>query len=522
MFLVDTTGSMGGPIAGIAAQMAAIQASVKGMEPTAQFGVSQFRDFPGSANFGFIVNQVITAVDADVNSAAAALGAGGGGDGSEGQFFALDRLADVSNPAGFRGIGTPIIVYIGDAPAHDAICLAISTTGFDITEATVIADLVTAGITVVAISTPTAFFGAPALNADPTISAGSYFASCGAAGGAAGQADRISAATGGSHSSGANPAAVTAAIIAAIQDIQQVVTPDASDCTDQGLNVSFDPANPTGVGLDVVPFEETISTDEAITDDLHCEIDYLNEAGEVIGSQLIWVLNPIDVDKRWTFTNRVLLVCETPESTLVKGECQLDDGTVVAPPVPADTDDEQVYPDDLPTTVIDDETKSLLEVKIHKNGKIQNFIPGQNYAEVAVWANVDIDVLTIHEDFSACTELLLRVNPPQVGGGLTVIEELPNGEVFEITDDLIDLSRGTIMLDVDNGMAWATINDVSADSHITMYVKFQTALKGDNAVEELGGDLMAMCENMALATASSDALFNDDVDGTSAKLAVVG
>ena len=519
MFLVDTTGSMGSVIAGIAGDMAAIQASVKAMEPSAQFGVSEYRDFPVSPNLGFIVNQQITAVDADVNNAAAGLGVVLGGDGSEGQFYAMDQLADVTNPAGFRAIGTPIIVYIGDAPAHDAICAAISPTGVDITEATVIADLVTAGITVVAISTPTGFFPL-ALNDDPQFNAGDY-AVCGAPGGVSLQADRISAATGGSHSVGTNPAAVTAAIIAAIQAIQQVVTPDAADCTDKGLNVSFDPANPTGVGLEEVTFEETISTDEAITEDLHCEIDFLNEAGDVIATQLVWVLNPIDSEKRWTFTNRVLLVCETPESTLVKGECKID-GEVVAPPVPADTDDEQVYPDDLPTVDIEDETKSLLEVKIHKNGKIQNFIPGQNYAEVAVWANLDIDQLVIRDVFADCTDLLLRVNPPHVGGGLTVIEELPDGTVFEITDDLIDLSRGSIALDLDAGTAIATINDVVADSHITMYVKFQTALKGQDAETALGENLMDMCENIADATASSDALFNNDVDNTSAKLAVVG
>ena len=520
MFLVDTTASMGAVIAGIQADMMAIQTSVKAMEPSAQFGVSEYRDFPGSAMFGFSVGQTITANDAAVDAAAAALGASGGGDGSEGQFFALDRLADVSNPAGFRGIGTPIIVWIGDAPAHDPICTAISGTGVDITQATVTADLVAAGITVIAISDTTAFF-AQGLNDDPTISAFDYVGSC-AILGVVGQGTAIATATGGSHSVAIGPAAVTAAIIAAIEAIQQEVTPDASDCEAKGLTVVFDPPTPTGIGLEVVPFEETISTAVAITDDLHCEIDFLNEAGEVIATQLIWVLNPIDSEKRWTHTNLTLLVCETPLSTLVKGECQLEDGTVVAPPVPADTDDEQVYPDDLPVEDVTGDDKSLLEVKIHKNGKIQNYVPGQNYAEVAVWANLDLASLEIHEDFSECTALLLQVNPPHVGGGVIVVEELPNGEVFEITDDLISGDRGTISLDLNTGEAWATVEDVSADSHITMYVKFGPALKGENAETVLGDDLMDMCENTATATATVDGFFSTDDEDTSAELAVIG
>lgn len=287
--LADTTGSMGSIITQVKADMMTIQTDVKAMEPTAQFGVGEYKDFPLDA-FAYQHLQAITANDVAVDNAANTLVAFGGFDGSEGQFFALSEIANNPGTISWRTDSTRIVVWFGDAPGHDPICSAISGLGSDITEATVIADLQAAGITVIAISTVTGFFSG--LNDNPTISAGDYSGTC-SIGGSAGQADRITAATGGSHASGVSAGTITQTIIDSLEALQTDVVPDASDCTD--FDVTFDPSLHTLVDpLTSVDFDEIIAVpDGTAPGDYHCTVDFTSGVdGGIIGSQEIWVTVP--------------------------------------------------------------------------------------------------------------------------------------------------------------------------------------------------------------------------------------
>ena len=130
-----------------------------------------------------------------VSSAVATWVADGGIDTPEGQLFALHRLA--TDPAiGWRPDARRIIVWFGDAPGHDPVCAAISGEAADVTEASATAELQAAPAIVVAVSTTTG--PAAALDDDPVAGANDYGA-CGAPGGIAGQATRITAATGAAH-----------------------------------------------------------------------------------------------------------------------------------------------------------------------------------------------------------------------------------------------------------------------------------------------------------------------------------
>ena len=133
--------------------------------------------------YGFNNAAPIPAADDDGAAALAAIAAwsaSGGGDGPEGQFFALHRIAEHGDAA-FRADGTPIVVWFGDAPAHDPVCDEISgDTGHDVTEASLTTELTDAGVRVVAISVVTAAGVFPAaLDDDPTAFAGDYLATCG-------------------------------------------------------------------------------------------------------------------------------------------------------------------------------------------------------------------------------------------------------------------------------------------------------------------------------------------------------
>jgi hypothetical protein len=249
-FLVDTTGSMGSVIASAKANINSIISDILAEAPAAEFGLGQYKDFPRDA-FAF---QHMVSIGGDVATAVGTLSAGGGYDGSEGQFFALDRIAN-TGVAGFTAGGSDIVVWIGDAPAHDPVCAAITSLGYDITEASVTTDLQAAGLTVVALSTTTGY--AAGLNDNPTSSAGDYSAACGTPGGTAGQADRITAATGGDSLTNVAPENVAQAILDAIGAVSVEVSM-TSNC-EAPISTSFDPSTRTVVSGDDAVFTETIS-----------------------------------------------------------------------------------------------------------------------------------------------------------------------------------------------------------------------------------------------------------------------
>src|SRR5579862_4269538 len=194
-FLADTTGSMGPVLGSVQAGSGSMLTALNSLSIDVAFGVGNYKDFLSGDPYAFQNQQAITKTTAAITSAIAGWSAAGGGDGSEGQLYALDRLAQ-SPAIGWRPGAVRIVVWFGDAPGHDPICPAATSGALTaaITEASVTADLVTQKITVLAISTVT---GYPlGLDDDPTSSAYGYSGTC-TNGGSPGQATRITSNTGG-------------------------------------------------------------------------------------------------------------------------------------------------------------------------------------------------------------------------------------------------------------------------------------------------------------------------------------
>ena len=278
-FLADTTSSMGAVIANVQADAGAVLTAVDGLASDPRYGAGDYKDFQSPVQvdpYAFNNGAAIPAVDDD---GAAALGAiaswsaSGGFDGAEGQFFALHRLAEHGD-ASFRAGATPIVVWFGDAPAHDPVCDEISgDAGHDVTEASLTAELVDAGIRVIAISTLTGF---PAgLDDDPTIDAGDYVAACGVVGGTSGQATRIAAATGGVHLTDVESEDIAAAILEGLGALP--VSVDPVPACDAGLSVSFAPPGQVVTSGEDAVFTETITAapDAPQGDTLTCTVDFL-------------------------------------------------------------------------------------------------------------------------------------------------------------------------------------------------------------------------------------------------------
>jgi hypothetical protein len=269
-FLADTTGSMGAALNNVKANGAAIIDALATSGSDVAYGAGQYKDFPSDA---FAFKDDAGGISDDGGAAAAAAisvwSASGGNDTPEGQFYALDQLA--KGAANFRSGASRIVVWFGDAPAHDPVCSAISGLPYDITEASLTADLVSAEIQVIAVSTPTGVSGA--LDANPG-SAGNYLSACGAeTSGTAGQATRIAEATSGKHLVAATPDEVADLIIEALTSLSMTIVPVA-DC-DAGLSVTFDNASQTVDAGATTTFEETISVaSDAPSGTLTCRVDF--------------------------------------------------------------------------------------------------------------------------------------------------------------------------------------------------------------------------------------------------------
>jgi uncharacterized repeat protein (TIGR01451 family) len=220
-FLADTTGSMGGAVANVRAGNANVMATVIGAQPTAQFGVGEYKDV-GDV-FVYRLNQAITANQADVNTGMNQWVASGGGDTPECQLSALLQLS-TSPATGFRIGSSRIVVWFGDAVGHDPCNGA--------TELTATAALQLAGIRVIAIST-----GA-ANNLDGT-----------------GQATRIANATGGVFLSGASDDEVSDAILEGLSNLPVTVTHMVT--CDPGVSASLTPPSQTAVSGTTFTFSET-------------------------------------------------------------------------------------------------------------------------------------------------------------------------------------------------------------------------------------------------------------------------
>jgi hypothetical protein len=222
-FLADTTGSMFSVIDQLQDDATDVLTALAGKIADVQFGAGEYKDFPFDP-FCFMNHVSMTtdllAVEAGIDMWAAF----GGADGPEGQFFALDQISDPGDPfgIGFRSDAQKIIVWFGDAPAHEPVCAAISGLGYDIDETSVKAKLVAEGFTVIAIGTTTGY--AFALNDDPTLGGGDYTPPCAFEGGVPGQATRIAADTGGVDLQDVAPADISQAICDAVFEVVSDVT----------------------------------------------------------------------------------------------------------------------------------------------------------------------------------------------------------------------------------------------------------------------------------------------------------
>jgi hypothetical protein len=242
VFLADTTGSMGTAIGDVQANVQNVMNTVRAAQPTAQFGVSQYKDREHacpSDPFDFNLDQPLTANDADVVTAVNTWAASGGCDLPENQLQALHTLA--TDPAvGFRAGSTRIVAWFGDAPAHeDSPSLAAT-----------IAALQAAEIRVVAVNS-----GLGQLDAS-------------------GQATAITSATGGVLLTTTDD--VAAAILAGIEAIEVEVTPSVGAC-DPNLTVGFDTASQTVQSGDDATFQETITVAAGAPQGstLNCTVNFL-------------------------------------------------------------------------------------------------------------------------------------------------------------------------------------------------------------------------------------------------------
>ena len=269
-FLADTTGSMSPVLADVKANAAAILAAVDAGATDPRYGAGQYKDFP-SSGFAYKNDAAIPAADDNGAAAQAAIGAwtaAGGGDAPEANLFALHKLVTA---AGFRSTSSRIVVWFGDAPGHDPVCSAISGEA-TVTEVSATAELVAAKVKVIAVSTTTGVPGG--LDGDPTAGATDYGV-CGSPGGAAGQAARIAAATGGKAFTNVKPGDVSDAILAGLTSLPVTVTPVAT--CQAGLTATFDAPSRTVPSGTTVNFVETLTLGAGVSSEtpLTCTVDFL-------------------------------------------------------------------------------------------------------------------------------------------------------------------------------------------------------------------------------------------------------
>ncbi|MBP2336802.1 hypothetical protein JOF41_002980 [Saccharothrix coeruleofusca] len=241
VFLADTTGSMGGAIADVRDNAAAVTGEVLAAQPSAQFAVAEYRD--AGDPFVFRVNQGLTGDTAAVQSGIDAWVAAGGGDFPEAAINALFEIG--SGAIAFRPDGTRIVAWFGDAPSHDP------SQGHSLADA--IAALQAAGIRVIAVNMGPSGGG---------IDTG-------------GQATAIVDATGGVLLNNVPADQVAQAILDGIRAVQVTVTPTITACDPQ-LALGFTPATRTVDSGENAVFAESIAVDpNAPAGTYHCTVDFL-------------------------------------------------------------------------------------------------------------------------------------------------------------------------------------------------------------------------------------------------------
>lgn len=259
--LTDATGSMGGYIGQVQTFASTLTNDILAAIPGTEFAAGYYRDkdddvlFAAQTNFGTVGNTT------GVISAIKAWNADGGGDITEGQFYALHEIATNPGVASWEADKAHVLVWFGDAPAHDPMCASeFPGLSVNITEHSVTKELKTQKIIVVAISNPTG-----GLNAAPS----SGYGSC-AAPGTAGQASRITNATGGLYLT-STVAGIVDAIVTAVTAVVPpppiTVTPVVT--CDSNLRVAFTPS----ILADVSPGDKPCMTENITAGALFCRCD---------------------------------------------------------------------------------------------------------------------------------------------------------------------------------------------------------------------------------------------------------
>jgi hypothetical protein len=242
VLLVDNTGSMGGAIANVQANLHQVVTDVKAAQPTAQFAVASYKDTEGCDPDAFVVEQNLTATEADVQAAVNLYAAGGGCDFPEDWINALFAVS--TGAIAYRPGSSRIVVLVGDAPSHDP------SGGHSLGAAT--AALNAASTRVVAVDVS---------NLD-----------------SAGQATAVVGATGGQlvpvSSSG-----VSAAILSGLSNLPVTVTPVVT--CDPGLSASFDHGPVTVPSGTDATFVETVTVSSSAPQGstLHCTVDFQLNGG---------------------------------------------------------------------------------------------------------------------------------------------------------------------------------------------------------------------------------------------------
>lgn len=173
LFVLDTTGSMGGVLQTVKDEAASIMADVLLDVPNAQFGAAHYEDYAGTfqtskgpSNYGASTDtpwnlvQSITSTTSNVDSAIQGIGLGAGSDGPESLVRALHESHQAG--VGWRANSMQIVILFTDAPGHDEDFAgydsgpdpgpdAVIGTSDDLDFQTVVQDLVGAGTHVIAI-----------------------------------------------------------------------------------------------------------------------------------------------------------------------------------------------------------------------------------------------------------------------------------------------------------------------------------------------------------------------------------
>ncbi|GAA2993819.1 Calx-beta domain-containing protein [Actinokineospora diospyrosa] len=238
VFLADTTGSMGAAIANVRSNIGSITGTVLAEQPTARFGVAEFKDMKDAVPFK--VNQQLTADVAAVQAGTTQWVAGGGLDFPEDQINALYRLAN--GAISFRASSTRVIAMFGDAPSHDP------SGGYTLDDA--IAALQAARVRVIAVNSS-------GLDSKK-------------------QATALVNATGGALINNVSSAGVPQALLDGLRGIKVTVSPTVTSCAPE-LSVSTTPiGSATVAGGQVASFTETITVSpSAGPGNYTCVVDYL-------------------------------------------------------------------------------------------------------------------------------------------------------------------------------------------------------------------------------------------------------